>query len=54
MPADPAAYRCDRIARDVEALRADLGLDQMDLLGHSRAGTWPCCTPPRIQSGSGT
>ena len=35
VPADPAAYRCDRIARDVEALRADLGLDQMDLLGHS-------------------
>jgi proline iminopeptidase len=38
VPADPAAYRCDRIARDVEAFRADLGLDQMDLLGHSAGG----------------
>jgi pimeloyl-ACP methyl ester carboxylesterase len=38
VPADPAAYRCDRIARDVEALRADLGLDQMDLLAHSAGG----------------
>jgi proline iminopeptidase len=38
VPADPAAYRCDRVARDVEALRADLGLDQMDLLGHSAGG----------------
>ena len=38
IPADPAAYRCDRIAQDVEALRADLGLDQMDLLGHSAGG----------------
>ena len=35
VPADPAAYRCDRIARDVEALRAELGLEQVDLLGHS-------------------
>jgi proline iminopeptidase len=35
VPADPAAYRCDRIARDVEALRAGLGLERMDLLGHS-------------------
>jgi proline iminopeptidase len=38
-PADPVAYRCDRIARDVEALRAELGLQQMDLLGHSAGGT---------------
>jgi pimeloyl-ACP methyl ester carboxylesterase len=38
VPADPAAYRCDRIAWDVEALRADLGLDQMDLLAHSAGG----------------
>jgi proline iminopeptidase len=36
--ADPAAYRCDRIARDVEALRAELGLERMDLLGHSAGG----------------
>jgi pimeloyl-ACP methyl ester carboxylesterase len=35
---DPVSYRCDRLAGDVEALRAHLGLDQMDLLGHSAAG----------------
>lgn len=39
VPADPVAYRCDRIARDVEALRAKLGLETMDLLGHSAGGT---------------
>jgi pimeloyl-ACP methyl ester carboxylesterase len=35
---DPASYRCDRLVGDVEALRAHLGLDRMDLLGHSAAG----------------
>lgn len=35
---DPLSYRCDRLAGDVEALRAHLGLDGMDLLGHSAAG----------------
>ena len=33
--ADPASYRCDRQVDDVEALRAHLGLDRIDLLGHS-------------------
>jgi pimeloyl-ACP methyl ester carboxylesterase len=37
-PADPAAYRCDRIAEDLEALRAGLGLERMDLLAHSAGG----------------
>ncbi|MFI1354266.1 alpha/beta fold hydrolase [Streptomyces sp. NPDC020898] len=37
-PEDPASYRCDRLIDDVEALREHLGLDRMDLLGHS-AGT---------------
>jgi proline iminopeptidase len=35
--ADPSSYRCDRLVGDVEALRARLGLDRMDLLGHSAA-----------------
>ncbi|MFI6601575.1 alpha/beta fold hydrolase [Nonomuraea sp. NPDC050536] len=34
-PEDPATYRCDRLVDDVEALRVHLGLDRMDLLGHS-------------------
>ncbi|GGS71580.1 hydrolase [Planobispora rosea] len=35
VPADPASYRCDRQAEDVEALRVHLGLDRLDLAGHS-------------------
>ncbi len=34
-PDDPATYRCDRQVDDVEALRAHLELDRIDLLGHS-------------------
>jgi proline iminopeptidase len=34
-PADLASCRCDRLAGDVERLRAHLGLDRMDVLGHS-------------------
>ncbi|MEU1200304.1 alpha/beta hydrolase [Streptomyces sp. NPDC005813] len=37
-PADPATYRCDRQADDVEALRAHLRLDRVDLLAHSAGG----------------
>jgi pimeloyl-ACP methyl ester carboxylesterase len=36
-PADIASYRCDRLVDDVEALRTHLGLDRLDLLGHSAA-----------------
>lgn len=32
---DPAGYRTDRLVPDVEALRQHLGLDRMDVLGHS-------------------
>jgi pimeloyl-ACP methyl ester carboxylesterase len=39
VPADPATYRCDRLVDDVEALRAHLGLDRVDLLGHSAGAT---------------
>lgn len=35
VPADPASYRCDRLVDDVAELRDHLGLDRMDLLGHS-------------------
>lgn len=38
VPADPATYRVDRLVRDVEALRGELGLGRMDLLGHSASG----------------
>lgn len=39
IPADPASYRCDRQVADVEALRMHLGLDRLDLAGHSAGGT---------------
>jgi pimeloyl-ACP methyl ester carboxylesterase len=35
VPADPTTYRMDRLVDDVEALRAHLGLETVDLLGHS-------------------
>lgn len=38
VPADPASYRCDRLVDDVEALRAHLGRERIDLLGHSAGG----------------
>ena len=39
VPADPATYRCDRQVDDIEALRLALGLDRLDLAGHSGGGT---------------
>lgn len=35
IPADPASYRCDRLVGDAYALQDHLGLDRVDLLGHS-------------------
>ncbi|MFC4021809.1 alpha/beta fold hydrolase [Micromonospora sp. GCM10011542] len=35
VPADVSSYRCDRLVGDVEALRQHLGLEQVDMLGHS-------------------
>ena len=54
VPADPSSLRFDRLADDVEALRLHLGLDAVDLLGHS-AGTvvaqcWASAHPDRVRS----
>ncbi|MGX7763036.1 alpha/beta fold hydrolase [Streptomyces angustmyceticus] len=38
VPRDPAGYRCDRQVADVEALRAHLGLERVDVLTHSAGG----------------
>ncbi len=35
IPDDTTSYRCDRLVGDVDALRAHLGLDRMNLLGLS-------------------
>jgi proline-specific peptidase len=37
-PADPRAYTIDEYAGDVEELRRHLGLEQINLLGHSHGG----------------
>jgi len=37
-PADPRAYQIDDYVADVEELRAHLGLERIDLLGHSHGG----------------
>ena len=37
-PQDPGTYRVDRLVQDIEALRGHLGLDRMDLFGHSASG----------------
>lgn len=37
-PDDPAAYAAPRLADDLEALRRHLGLETLDLLGHSAGG----------------
>ena len=38
VPQDPSTYRIDRLVDDVEALRAHLGLERADVLGHSASG----------------
>ena len=39
VPVDRASYRCDRQVDDIEALRFELGLDRLDLAGHSGGAT---------------
>ncbi|MGW2731878.1 alpha/beta fold hydrolase [Streptomyces sp. NPDC001494] len=52
-PDDPATYRCDRMVDDVERWRVHLGLERMDLLAHSAAGSlallYAACHPHRIR-----
>lgn len=52
-PADLASCRCDRMVDDVEALREHLGLERLDLLGHSAganlAVTYATRHPGRIR-----
>ncbi|MGW6709311.1 alpha/beta fold hydrolase [Streptomyces sp. NPDC054956] len=54
VPSDPATYRCDRQVGDVEALRAHLGLETVDLLAHSASGDlallYAARHPERIRS----
>ena len=37
-PADPEAYALEDYSADIEAVREHLGLDRLDLLGHSHGG----------------
>ena len=54
VPADPSSLRFDRLADDVESLRAHLGLEQADVLGHSAgslvAQVWASRWPERVRS----
>ena len=52
VPADPATLRFDRLADDLEALRLHLGLEPLDVLGHSAgsivAQAWAAQHPERV------
>ncbi|MGW6389514.1 alpha/beta fold hydrolase [Streptomyces sp. NPDC055103] len=52
VPDDPSSYRCDRLVEDVEALRIELGLDTVDVLGHSAganlAALYTAAYPERV------
>ena len=37
-PAEPSAYDLEDYAADIEAVREQLGLERLDLLGHSHGG----------------
>lgn len=51
-PADPSGYDLEDYAADIEALRAHLGLERLDLLGHSHGGfvamTWATAHRDRV------
>ena len=50
--ADPSAYALEAYAEDIEAVREALGLDRLDVLGHSHGGfvaiTWAGTHPERV------
>ena len=54
VPSDPSSLRYDRMAGDLEALRAHLGLETLDLLAHSAgcivAQAWASQHPDRVGS----
>jgi pimeloyl-ACP methyl ester carboxylesterase len=54
VPADPGTYRADRLVDDVEALRVHLGLERLDLLGHSAGASvtimYAARFPTRLES----
>jgi proline iminopeptidase len=51
-PADPSGYDLEDYADDIEAVRAHLGLERLDLLGHSHGGfvamAWAGAHPDRV------
>jgi pimeloyl-ACP methyl ester carboxylesterase len=51
-PGDPSSYALEDYAADIEALRAELGLETLDVLGHSHGGfvaiTWAGTYPDRV------
>jgi pimeloyl-ACP methyl ester carboxylesterase len=51
-PADPSDYDLEQYAADIEAVREHLGLERLDLLGHSHGGfvamAWAGAHPERV------
>lgn len=51
-PADASAYELEDYVADIEAVREQLGLDSIDLLGHSHGGfvaiVWAATHPDRV------
>ena len=54
VPADPGTMRADRLGDDLEALRAELGLERMTVLGHSAGAPvallWAAAHPDAVRA----